>query len=522
MWKIFPTFTPYNWAIVMLMALGTTSVSYSLSCIGGALGQANFYKYMNLVAVAGEPGYNNTSNFISSTTACLLSGAIIGVCFSGWAADSRGRRSATQISAIVQIIGGAIQAGSINQGMFLTGRLIAGGGMGGLWTALPMYQAEVSTPDSRGFMVSMTGVMFAMGYMLSGWINFGTYYAGVDNPASSFPWRFPLAMQVLPAIPLLLASPILPESPRWLIEKDRPEEAFTILKKLHGQFRDGGEFNDYAQREFIQMRKQIEYDATLRQKLGLFAILRTAGNRKRLYLAAGLLWGCQFLGLTVIGTYGVLVYNSLGLTGSTPLLLQGLWVTVSLPGNLFTALFVDKIGRRTLLLSGSSAILVCQAILCSLEARYLGTDNKAGQEISVFLIFLMILIWSACMDATQFVYLSEIFPSHLRAQGQAVGMVSWMVSGIILLVAAPIAMDHIHWRFLLINISCTVVFILCLYYFYPETAKLSIEDINALFGDRVVLRFEATTNKEMDVYQQEIETEIHTREEKEVAELRVT
>lgn len=449
----------------MLMALGTTSVSYSLSCIGGALGQSNFYSHMKLIAVAGEPGYDHTSNFISSTTACLLSGAIIGVCITGWTADFLGRRRAAQIGAVFLILGGAIQAGSVNQGMFLAGRLIAGGGMGGLWTVLPMYQAEVSTPDSRGFMVSMTGVMFALGYMLSGWINFGTYYAGINDSSSSFPWRFPLAMQILPAILLLMGSPLLPESPRWLIEKDRPVEALQVLKRLHAKTHSGdrGDLDEYAQREFIQMSKQIEYDVGIQRALGRFAIVRTAANRKRLYLGAGLLWGCQFLGLTVIGTYGVLVYNSLGLEGSIPLLLQALWVTISLPGNMFTALFVDRVGRRSLLLFGASAILVCQATLCGLEAEYLGTSNRGGQIASVFFIFLMILIWSACMDATQFVYLSEIFPSHLRAQGQAVGMVSWMVSGIILLVAAPIAMDHIHWKFLLINIcvskSCKLLFL---------------------------------------------------------------
>lgn len=522
MGRIIPTFTAYNWGIVMLMALGTTSVSYSLSSISGALGQANFYEYMNLVAVAGEPGYDHTSNFISSTTACLLSGAIIGVCIAGWAADFLGRRLATQLASVVLVIGAAIQAGSVNQGMFLAGRLIAGGGMGGLWTTLPMYQAEVSTPDSRGFMVSMTGVMFALGYMLSGWINFGTYYAGIKDPKSSFAWRFPLAVQLLPALLLFFGSPLLPQSPRWLIEKERPEEALKVLKRLHAKKQDDGDIDEYAKREFVQMSKQIEFDTSVQRELGRFAILKTAANRKRVYLGAGLLWGCQFMGLTVIGTYGVLVYSSLGLTGSIPLLLQGVWVTISLPGNLFTALFVDKVGRRTLLLTGAAAILMCQVILCALEAKYLGTSNKAGQDASVFFIFLMILIWSTCMDATQFVYLSEIFPSHLRAQGQAVGMVSWMLSGIILLVAAPIAMDHIHWRFLLINICCTVVFIACLYFFYPETARLSIEDINALFGDTVVLRFEGATEKELDLYNQEIGHEVNVHEEKETAELRET
>lgn len=82
-----------------------------------------------------------------------------------------------------------------------------------------MYQAEVSTPESRGFMVSMHGIMFAMGYTLSAWIGFGCYFVSASGSDSSFAWRFPLAFQMVPAILLLGCSPWLPFSPRWLVRR---------------------------------------------------------------------------------------------------------------------------------------------------------------------------------------------------------------------------------------------------------------------------------------------------------------
>lgn len=145
-------------------------------------------------------------------------------------AQYAGRKRSIQLGATIVIIGGALCAGSVNVAMFIVSRFIAGVGIGVLITSIPMYQSEVSTPESRGFMVCMHGVMFAVGYSLSAWIGFGTYFS---SPDSSFGWRFPLAFQTAPALLLLVGSPFLPFSPRWLLQQDRPEEAYAVLRRLH-------------------------------------------------------------------------------------------------------------------------------------------------------------------------------------------------------------------------------------------------------------------------------------------------
>ena len=102
-------------------------------------------------------------------------------------------------------------------------------------SVIPIYQAEVSTPETRGFMVSMTGVCFAIGYMLSAWIGYGVYFISASGSNSSFPWRFPLAFQGAPALLLLAGSKLLPFSPRWLMQQDRHDEAHAVLKRLHAR-----------------------------------------------------------------------------------------------------------------------------------------------------------------------------------------------------------------------------------------------------------------------------------------------
>ena len=165
-------------------------------------------------------------------------------------------------------------------------------------TAIPMYQAEVSTPESRGFMVSMHGVMFAMGYTLSAWLGFGVYFISASGSTSSFPWRFPIAFQMVPAMLLLAGSPFLPYSPRWLMMQDRFDEAHEVLKRLH---RTKDDVHDsMARKEFYQMKKQVELDRQIKATTSRFEIFKTAPNRRRALVGFILMWNNQFTGVLIV------------------------------------------------------------------------------------------------------------------------------------------------------------------------------------------------------------------------------
>lgn len=190
-----------------------------------------------------------------------------------------------------------------------------------------------------------------------------------------------------------------------------------------------------------------------------------------------------------------------------PLLLSALWVTASFPGNIFTAFFVDRLGRRTFFLTGLTGLTVTLILECAMQASFLGTDNTAGQKAAIFFIFLFIFFWSTFMDASQFVYLAEIFPTHVRSTGVGFGMVGLYLASIILLVAGPIALDKITWRFFLVLIIPTFCHLLNVYFFFPETKQRSLEDINAQFGEKVAVRFYGATEEDERAYAKAIEEE---------------
>ncbi|KAL2877258.1 hypothetical protein SGCOL_007414 [Colletotrichum sp. CLE4] len=282
-----------------------------------------------------------------------------------------------------------------------------------------------------------------------------------------------MAFQAAPVLVLLAGSSMLPYSPRWLMRKGRFEEAHAVLKRLHAS-NDEASISRVA-KEFHQIRRQVEQDQENQSGVVWYELLRTAPNRKRTIIAMVLI---------------------LGLDGYMPLLLLGIWVTVDFLGNIITALCLDRFGRRKFLLVGISGILVSLICEWALQAKYLGTDNITGLNAAVFFIYLFIAFYGFCIDATQFVYLTEIFPNHIRSQGSAFGIVNSALASLIMLMVAPIALEKITWRFFLVLIVPTACYLLIVYFFFPETSKKSLEDISEAFGEKVAVHYSHATQAE--------------------------
>jgi sugar porter (SP) family MFS transporter len=387
-------------------------------------------------------------------------GAIFGCLFNAWTSDKYGRKRSMQIGCVVLIVGGALCSGAVDMAMFLVGRFIAGWGAGILACVVPIYQAEVSTPETRGAMVCVTGICYALGYALAGWLGFACYFLPADSPNAEFAWRFPLAFQIFFPLTVLAGSRFIPFSPRWLLQQNRRDEAFEIVKKLHANPRDV--HHTKAREEFYLIDKQYELDKSMHVRP--FEIFRTAPNRRRALVGFLLMWGDQFLGIFVMTNYGVLIYASLGLKGFVPLLLNACWTTFTIPGNIWTAFYIDRFGRRTFMLIGSIGTTCCVIFLCALTAEFLGTTNVAGLRAAVFFIFFYIFFWCFFVDATQYVYISEIFPNHLRPQGVALGLSAFYLASEICLVGAPVALNEIGWKFYLVLICPSIVYIVLIYF----------------------------------------------------------
>ncbi|OQV01267.1 hypothetical protein CLAIMM_06652 isoform 3 [Cladophialophora immunda] len=372
--------------------------------------------------------------------------------------------------------------------MFHVGRVISGLGIGILVTACPMYLSELAPPENRGWLVGHHAIFLVFGYMLSGWLGYACYFATDKNP--SFAWRFPLCVQTLPPLVLAITSIWIPKSPRWLLQKGRTEEAWTVIRALRRSPEDPDDL--VAKEELYQTKEQIALDSAKLKAVGYgpwMACIKKKSYRKRMIIGFLTQWGAEFAGPLVINNYMVILYTNLGQTGSMPLLLSAVWLTTA--GVIYNptgAWLHDKVNsRRFMYMFGTAGCLVTTSILCALLATYAGTTDKGGNAGGVFIVFLYLTFQGTFCDTTMYLYVSEIFPTEIRPIGMGFSLFGQFAATIILLQTAPIGFVTVGWKYYLVIVCWCIVYLPMIYFFWPETARLSLEEISKQFGDDVAV-----------------------------------
>lgn len=190
-----------------------------------------------------------------------LTGAVVAVYIAGEAGgaicqtivgDKLGRIRFMQMMCIIVTIGTAIQTASINIGMFLAGRVLAGFAVGGMVSTVPIYLSEISAPHQRGLIGGISGCGISFGTMMSNWVGFACGYA----PDGATQWRLPLGLQVPYGIIMFIGlATFMPNSPRQLIRQGKTEQARVEFIRIRRDLT-----SHQVHEEFALMRAQIEYE----------------------------------------------------------------------------------------------------------------------------------------------------------------------------------------------------------------------------------------------------------------------
>ena len=472
---------------MFLLCLGSLTYGYTFSITSTTLGQPGFYTYFGMTQVPTDPHYSYTNSIIGAMNGLFAAGGFIGALTVAWTADRFGRKGSLWIATPIAIVAGALQGGAAHIAMFLVGRILGGLAVGMLVVLIPIYQAEIAPPAVRGFLVGHHGFVLVFGYSSAAWIGFACFYAKNLN----FQWRFPLCVQCLwPTLMLILAF-FIPESPRWLLMKDRTDEAWEVTAKLHGSANDpASEKGIFAREEFYEMKEQVRADVAKASRESLLDLFRIPSYRKRMITSFFVMFGAQSTGILVIYNYSVLLYEGLGESNAIALLLAAAYVTVACIGNYICAWLVDIFGRRKLFITGITGCLINLIFETALTARYVGAagpPNKAGLSAAVFFLFFYISFYGVCIDANTFIYCSELWPTHLRARGMGWSMSVFLLSALAYLEAAPTAFANISWKYYLLFIILTAINLPFIFMTFKETKGLMLEEIGELFGDEVVV-----------------------------------
>jgi hypothetical protein len=205
----------------------------------------------------------------------------------------------------------------------------------------------------------------------------------------------------------------MPESPRWLCNKDRHEEALQIFARWHGE---GNENDEFVQLEYAEVKAAIELDKES-GKTGWADFFKTKGNRKRITIITAIGFFSQWSGNGLISYYLKYVMDNVGMTDpQTQLGINGGMKTLALCENFFFAFFIDKLGRRPIYLISTIGTFVVFNIFTIISARYeIAPQNGLGRGfiVSIFFYGIFYDIKSGVMAS----YTTEILPYGLRAKG---------------------------------------------------------------------------------------------------------
>jgi hypothetical protein len=185
----------------------------------------------------------------------------------------------------------------------------------------------------------------------------------------------------------------------------------------------------------------------------------------------------------------------LGFNTSQQLLFQAGWLAVSFSLNCAAITIVDRMPRNKLMTIGLTGCLASLIAEAALQARYLGGTNKSALAAGVAMLYSYVFFYAMFLDGCSFWYVGEIFPSHLRANGFALAMAGLCLADIIWLGAAPTAFANIGWKYYLFFIIITAITIFTVYFTFPNTLNVPLEEVAKLFGDDdlVVSSASATT-----------------------------
>lgn len=239
--------------------------------------------------------------------------------------DTLGRKKTVWLGVLCNTVGAVLQIVAFHLPQMLVGRIINGVGMGLSSSTCPVFQSETSPPRVRGKLVVIGSVSNTFAFCLSNWMNYALFFQG-----SALQWRFPLAFQLIFPIAVSTALLLAPESPRWLLLKDRPEEALEVIARLHGK--NTSIHDPEVTAEFLSIQQALIMERKDRVPTTDVLLCRDrTQNLRRMLLSCGTQFMQQFSGVNALGYYlPTLLQQSVGLDEQASRLMTGVNGTVYL------------------------------------------------------------------------------------------------------------------------------------------------------------------------------------------------
>ncbi|KAH9864310.1 hypothetical protein J1614_010244 [Plenodomus biglobosus] len=405
--------------------------------------------------------------------ACYNLGAISSIPFVSIVSDHLGRRKSIVFGSVIMIIGAIMQGLSQNLAMFIFSRIFLGHGIVYAIVSGAALLGELGHPKERAFLGSMFNAFFGVGSILGAGIVVRTLLIPND-----WCWRLPSLLQAAPSVIQIFFAFTVPESPRWLVSKDRSEEALEILIKYHAE---GDASQELPHIEIAEIRKALEMENDSRAR-GWGELFQTKGMRHRSLVAAALGLFVQFSGNNLISQYLVQILDKIGISDSHTQVRYNVgseaWGFVAA---IVMAAITPRYPRRRMYLLCASCLVAVYTAWTIAQARN-RIEGTAGTGYAVLvLIFLYKPAYCIAYNALTYVYMVEIFPYYVRTKGlswfQLWGRTAVMFGSFV----NPIGLENLDWKYLIVYVVWLCFEVVFIYFFFPETFGKTLEELTFLF-----------------------------------------
>lgn len=476
-------------AVALLCSVGFTLFGYDQGVMGSLLTLENFRKRFPQMDTV-DFGYSRSA-YQGMVIGIYEIGCMVSALSTMYFGDKYGRVKIVFVGCVIITIGGALQACAYHVEHLIVARVVTGLGNGFITATVPVWQAEIARPERRGKLICIQGASIAFGIGLSYWVDFAFYFTRNLTPYESVAWRFPIAFQCM--FPLFIMPFILklPESPRWLLRKGREHEARIVFSAL-----EDAPANDIVITEQVnEIKKAIEMELALGADQFSVSRLFSQGKKRhfhRLCLAGWAQLIQQLCGVNLITYYsGTIFEQYIGLAPLESRILAACNGLENFLASLLPLLFIDKWGRRPLLLTGAIGQCLCMVVLT--VSTYYSDEEWGGHHegapiVAAVFLFCFNTFFSIAFLADMWLLPPELTSLEIRAPAAAISTACNWISNFLVVMITPVCFESIGPFTYTIFAAINFLIIPVLYVFYPETRGRSLEEMDLIFTKTPVMQ----------------------------------
>jgi SP family arabinose:H+ symporter-like MFS transporter len=440
------TLSKYVIIISIIAAIGGLLFGYDTAVIAGAIGSI-------------QTIFDLSPALTGWAASSAIWGCMIGVIFAGFLSDKFGRKKVLILSAILFFISAVGSSISNNLTQFVLTRLIGGVGVGIASMLSPMYISEIAPAKIRGTLVTLYQLAIVLGINLVYYINLQIASSGDAQWNLDIGWRIMLGSEVIPSLLFFILLFFIPESPRWLASKGKIDSAKAIIEKINGHNKSAELLN--------------EIQDSLNEEKGSILVLFTSGLQMAIVVGMFLAFFSQITGINAIIYYAPEIFKNIGFGADSAMFQTVIIGSVNTIFTFVAIAFIDKYGRKTLLLWGISGMIICLGGV-GLMFHF---ELSSGPWLLLFILG-FIASFAMSLGPIPWVLISEIFPTKFRGVAMSISILMLWIGVVLITQLTPILLESVGGAFTFwIFMFNAIVLIIFTYTMIPETKGKTLEEI---------------------------------------------